>query len=226
MTLNTLYFQPHSDDAAMSSYFAIKSGYFGSSQGLLTVFSKSNWYEPGFPLENKSVFHITRTRLSEDRKFAKKAGVSFFFWPYRDCLLRNKKTIFNPLNPLPSKLVQRITKDLINFVDKKKVKNIIVPFPRGEKQHLDHRIVFCATLQCKKVRNYINVYFVDDMPYGYVSSCRNEGLRLYKSFPASSEEKLSVLGIYKSQISDYFKKSVAAITKRNKFRERILCPKN
>jgi hypothetical protein len=226
MAIETLYIQPHSDDAAMSSYFTIKSGYFGSSQGLLTVFSKSNWHEPGLLSESASVSEITRTRLREDCEFAKKAGVPLFLWPYRDCLLRNKKTIFNPLNPLPSKLVQRITKDLINFVDKKKVKNIIVPFPRGEKQHLDHRIVFCATLQCKKVRNYINVYFVDDMPYGYVSSCRNEGLRLYQSFAVNLEEKLGVLAIYKSQISDYFKKSVTAITKRNKFRERILCPKN
>lgn len=219
----TLFVQPHSDDAALSSYFIIRSGILPKPYTLATVFSKSNWINP----EQRSSFppglqteKITEIRIAEDRRFAKLLGIENDFFGFLDCPLRHGKVILAPDAPLEENLISQTAETIEKSSKKHKSKNIVIHFPEGERKHCDHRIVYEAAL---RIKDRFKIYFVDDIPYSRVISPEKNNLRIFKEIPIINlAEKLEAMEIYKSQISDIpHRAQVKKLSSENKSFERI-----
>ncbi|MFH1192804.1 MAG: PIG-L family deacetylase [Candidatus Jorgensenbacteria bacterium] len=223
----TLFVQPHSDDIVMSSYFLIKAEVLPRPYYLLTIFSKSNWIDP-IKKEKRHLNYtettITQLRKGEDRRFAKLLRLSPYFFDFGDCLLRNKKTYFCPHDKLEKNLVDEISRSIIVFIKAHHVQSVVVHFPSGSRQHLDHRIVYRAS---KDIKPPTQLYFVDDFPYSRVSNLGSWNLRIFKRVKIKDiQEKFRAMELYDSQTCKSFFNGIQKITTQNKGFERILILKN
>lgn len=219
--------QPHSDDIVMSSYFLIKAEVLPRPYHLLTVFSKSNWLDP---VRRKKLYlddtktAITRLRRGEDRQFAKSLRLTPHFFDFKDCLLRNGRTYLHPHDRLEKNLVDEISKSIATFIEMHRVQNVVIHFPSGPRQHLDHRIAYRAS---KDIKLPIQLYFVDDFLYSRVSSLKSRNLRVFKRVRIKNiREKFRAMKLYDSQMCDSFFNEVQKITSQNKGFERLLVIKS
>lgn len=223
MQQGTIFVQPHSDDAVMSSYFLIKAEILPRPYFLLTVFGQSNWLDP---IQNKKnytqingVTEITRLRKMEDKKFAKPFNLKLIFLNLEDCLLRNGKVFYNPKKELDRSLLGVVSKTLSSLLEKYKAKNIVAPFPSGKRQHYDHRIV-CEAIK-SLLDNTYGRFFVDDIPYSRIANFNRYHLRLFASQKGNLNDKFRAMDIYHSQMCTLFFDQTRKIFKQNQGYERL-----
>jgi LmbE family N-acetylglucosaminyl deacetylase len=227
MLRGTAFIQPHSDDTVMSSYFLIKAGVLPRPYYLITVFSRSNWVDPVYRARylkpgGKPEEMITRLRMKEDKQFAKGLLMKPLFLNFRDCLLRNNITIFDPKQPLDASLVRRVYDSLHRAVTRHKILNIVIPCPSGAEQHYDHRVVYQAA---KSLSVDHSIHLVDDLPYSRLPKGKGK-IRSVRSVAVKSlEEKFQAMGIYDSQMCDLFFRKVKKITEMNGGFERLMTTK-
>jgi len=223
MQKGTIFVQPHSDDIAMSSYFLIKAEILSKPYFLLTVFGQSNWLDPikskGEYAENNNMAEITRSRKTEDERFAKSLDLKLLFFNLEDCLLRNGKVFYNPKKELDQNLLGMVGKTLSSSLRKYKAKNIVAPFPSGKRQHYDHRIV-CEAIKSLS-GNLYSRFFLDDIPYSRVANFSKHNLSMFARQKGNMNDKFKAMSIYDSQMCRLFFDQTRKIFKQNQGYERL-----
>lgn len=225
MSKGTIFIQPHSDDAVMSSYFLIKTEVLPKPYYLLTVFGQSNWIDPIKKrgrryTQSKDQIAVTRIRKTEDKKFTKSLGLTLLFFNLEDCLLRNGEVFYQPNKKLNTDLVKKVGAIIDASIKKYKAKNIVVPFPSNTKQHYDHRIVREAIKSLPATS--CNRFFVDDIPYGRITNHSKYNLHLFTRLKIDDiYDKFRAMKIYDSQMRRLYLKQVQKIARQNQGCERI-----
>jgi LmbE family N-acetylglucosaminyl deacetylase len=225
MRIGTIFIQPHSDDAVMSSYFLIKAEILPRPYYLLTVFGQSNWIDPIKKqhlnyIKNNDCKIITRLRKNEDKKFAELFNLFLLFNNLKDCLLRHGQVFYRANEKLDTCLIKEVLRIINNLINKYNIKNIVVPFPYGTKQHYDHRIVYESIKLLPK--NIASCFFVDDIPYSRIGDPEKYSLKLYSRVKiVNLEDKFKAMKIYDSQMCRLFFRQVKKIAQQNKGYERL-----
>ena len=222
MKTGTAFIQPHSDDAVMSMYYSIKSGYLPKPYFLVTAFSESDWVDPvqRIFLEdshiNLSKEVVTDLRKYEDIEFANKCDMKCIFLCISDSKIRTGGAIFDPLVSLDGKIINELHLKLNKTLSEIQVCTIVFPHPVGEKQHIDHRILFEV---CGQLQGYTK-YFSDDFPYSRV----DDSISFTNGNMVSADsilEKFKMMSIYKTQMNSYFYEDVSHLHSKNGNTERL-----
>lgn len=208
----------------MSSYFLIKEEILPRPYYLITIFGKSNWIHPHKKKEYLNDRYkyktVTYIRKTEDENFAELLNLKLIFFNLEDCLLRNGEVFYKPNKKLDTDLVNKVKIIIDTSIKKCKVRNIVVPFPSGLKQHYDHRIVYEALMLL--TTKSCNRFFVDDIPYSRVVNPDKYNLRLFAKLKITNlYEKFQAMKIYNSQMCKLFFDQVQKITMQNKKYERL-----
>lgn len=223
MQKGTAFIQPHSDDAVMSMYYTIKSGYLPKPYYLITAFSESDWVDPIQRVFLKESYtelsqeKITEIRELEDKEFANFCDMKPIFLKMPDSKIRLGQAIFDPNTALDPEVIAELNYKLSKTLSEINIGTIVFPCPNGERQHIDHRILFEV---CIKMQDY-NKYLSDDFPYGII-----EDVKLYNIVQSihtnSILEKFKVMSLYKSQMNSYFYEDVLNLHTKNGNTERLL----
>lgn len=222
MQTGTAFIQPHSDDAVMSMYYSIKSGYLPKPYFLITAFSESDWIDPvqRIFLEDSHITLsrnvITNLRKLEDMEFANRCDMKYISLGIPDSKIRTGGAIFDPSALIDNKITTKLHLKLDKVLSEIQVGTIIFPHPAGEKQHIDHRILFEV---CSQLQGYIK-YFSDDFPYSRVDDSTRH--TIYNQISVDSIlEKFKMMSIYKTQMNSYFYEDVFHLHSKNGNIERL-----
>jgi len=216
--MGTCFISAHSDDICMSCFGIINSGIFIKPYYLLTVFGVSEYAEVT-KRSNYCETDFTNIRLSEDEVFAKELGMHFDFFKIPDCLKRYEKVIFNKDAELDWVLIRELKHKLKRFIISKGIKNLIVHYPWGDVQHLDHRITLHITsLNAKELS--VNIYYVDDFPYSNIVDVNKLKQHKVKINNLLRYQKHQVMNIYESQMCELFHNMVDILCAKNQMFER------
>jgi len=109
---------------------------------------------------------IARIRLLEDLKFSKMIGVSYHYSNLPDSKIRNGRGIADPRRPLEteSATLSELYQVLRRFRSKVGAQVIVVPWPYGPKQHIDHRLLHEAAIRVAEDTG-VTLFYLDDLPY-------------------------------------------------------------
>ena len=204
----TCFLSPHSDDISMSGFFVIKEEILPRPYYLFTVFGESEYVDRHYknhPIKSE----ITSIRLEEDLRFAKMVDLEFIFLKEPDCWKRFNRIIQESSISLDFALIERIFSLVFSQLSKLNIKNIVVPYPFGRKQHYDHRITF-EVAQKLSIEANLNLYYLDDLPYSIAKMGANLIDIIYskKMNTEDLQAKYAIMNIYKSQMCEYFYKSI------------------
>lgn len=223
MNRGTAFIQPHSDDAVMSMYYTIKSGYLPKPYFLITAFSESDWIDPvqRIFLEeshvNLSQGIITNLRKLEDVEFANNCDMKCVFLGMPDSKIRTGGAIFDPSVSLDTKIITELHLLLDKMLQELQIGTIVFPCPVGKRQQIDHRILFDA---CSKLKSYTK-YLIDDFPYSRIDDSALY-IIAHEIQVGSPLEKFKMMSLYKTQMNSYFYEDILSLHNKNKGIERLL----
>lgn len=221
MPNGTIFIQPHSDDAVMSSYFLMKAEVLPRPYYLLTVFGRSNWVDPikGQKYRRLNASKVTHIRNDEDKRFAKLLRLKLLFLDFEDQLLRTGKVSYTPTKKLSQELFKEIRNTLTILLKEHNIKNVVTSFPSGTRQHYDHQIV-CEVVKSLST-NLGSLFFVDDIPYSKITKSDENKLQLFTRLKGSLMDKFKAMKIYDSQMCKLFFNKVRELSKQNRRHERM-----
>ena len=240
----TILLSPHSDDIVMAAYHIIMERVLPGPLYLVTAFSRSRSMRiekrrlldkhilPKLLSGSRNSLNLKRTilrnlrnpetvtqiRLEEDARFCKLIQATPVAIDLPDCELRRGGMITDPSWDLEkeSATIARLRDEVAGILDRWLANLLICPWPYGENQHLDHRLVLEAASDLAASKK-TTLLFLDDLPYSRrpVESVFFEKRRnvLYKSIllplgSPSIRAKHKAMEIYKSQMKEYFHKFV------------------
>ncbi|WP_424103342.1 PIG-L family deacetylase [Paraburkholderia sp.] len=211
-SISTLILSPHCDDAPLSLGAALLDGVFGERPRVAVVFSRSR-YTKTQPCTGEEP-EVTRLRNAEERAAADRADYDVEFWGYGEPFVRPG---FNPDCTSDSQLFD-VTRSIEGDVAWRAVSSAVedalsrheglLMVPLGCGNHIDHRIVHHAVLQCYAKYPRIWVGFYEDLPYcnhicdeDILSHVPNLNDRKLSSrlVQLGIDSKISLLRIYRSQ---------------------------
>jgi LmbE family N-acetylglucosaminyl deacetylase len=163
-------------------------------------------------LDLEEIYKVSRIRLSEDISFSKSIGAKIKYFDLPDSQLRDGKAIMDPNLPLhPDEALSAKLRSLLQRVIKETgVANVLSPWPYGNKQHVDHRLVCDAASRAARELD-VNLYYVDDQPYSRrpLDVARDDLGRvcrpvLVKLSMSDMKRKYGAMNIYGSQMIDQY----------------------
>jgi LmbE family N-acetylglucosaminyl deacetylase len=224
----TLFLSPHHDDVCFNSFGLIWAQTFSKPMYLATVFTKSNYVAERrlWPFSNTfawlkyrywTVFPntISIVRLKEDKRFCNMIGAEQLSFGLSDLRVRHSSkeipNLSRPDLPLEWSVIREIQALLEKTLASIKVRTMVAPWPYGENQHLDHRLVNIAAVNLAISRPDLTLYLMDDVPYSrrpIRENVRVEGMAgSYKPFvfhldSELLELKFKAMKLYGSQMRD------------------------
>jgi LmbE family N-acetylglucosaminyl deacetylase len=161
-------------------------------------------------------YKITRVRILEDLNFSRRMGVRFMHLGLPDSKWRHGRPIMDSTWLLGNEqgIADRVCHALDPIVSRLDVQVVATPWPYGERQHVDHRIVSeCATHIAE--RRSLRLLYLDDLPYSRrplgVMSNTSGNLYVPITVRLSAEEmkaKLAAMGLYWSQMIPEYRQAV------------------
>jgi len=111
-------------------------------------------------------YKITRIRLLEDMSFSKRMKMKFRYLNLPDSQARQGRPIMDPAWRLSNeaRLLGKVQSSVENLILRTGVQAIAAPWPYGERQHVDHRIVSEVAAHIAESTG-IRLYYLDDQPY-------------------------------------------------------------
>lgn len=210
MLNGTCFISPHSDDTCIAGALTIQAEVLPRPYSMVTVFSKSRYIDSSFDLQPKTKELISQLRCEEDEDFCQALNIQPYFLDNSDCDLRKNTVDFSPEAELDEDLLQSLIFQLKNLLQEIKPKVVVMQYPFGPKQHVDHRLTLKAIETIQSDLNY-DLLFFDDLPYSYV----NENQIATKSTVKITEEnymlKRKLMDLYKSQMCSYFYDSISML---------------
>jgi len=209
--MSTLLVSPHSDDIAIAAGHLVVSNYMPKPLHLITIFSISNWVEPSWVI-NVNDRAITQIRLKEDQEFCTLIDAKFHTGNLEDCAMRYGTALFEPEIPIDLEIVTTIQNKLEAVIREERIKVIVVQFPHGSQQHLDHRMV-CSATSFVSLQHNLELIFIDDLPYSRIpistTVCHPNGNSMIPNIVKLSDKDLmqkhEKMRIYASQMcEEYF----------------------
>lgn len=201
------FLSPHSDDTFLELYFTIANRVLPGEYFLCTVFSESNYVD----ISQKDLFledTITNIRVAEDLAMARKLGMKYFTINEPDCLMRYGLVFFDDCL-LDEELIVKISERICILVKEQGIDYIIAPYPWGNKQHYDHRVLCKVAKRVAEIEK-VNLLWTNDIPY---SSIPKEIIKkcIWSKILTDSDvlEKVSKLDyFYPSQTCEYYKDAI------------------
>lgn len=211
----TLFLSPHSDDMAMSAYHILKKGLLPKPYYIATVFSYSNYSK--FKDVNDPD-KMTFIRIKEDVGFCNIVGAKLYTLNIPDCEMRHGDAIFDSNWPLEKEndIIRNIQTQLNNIVKKTGCKVLASPWPCGNYQHLDHRLVYYSVANFA-LNTKLKLVLLDDQPYSRrpMKTIELEPYARveYRPFllvldPEEISLKHIAMSIYKSQMCNFYHKAI------------------
>jgi LmbE family N-acetylglucosaminyl deacetylase len=117
-------------------------------------------------LDLEEIYKVSRVRLSEDISFSKRIGAKIKYFDLPDSKIRDGKAIMDPNWPLhhAGPVSAKLRSLLERTIKETGAANVLSPWPYGNKQHVDHRLVCDAASRVARDLD-VNLYYVDDQPY-------------------------------------------------------------
>jgi LmbE family N-acetylglucosaminyl deacetylase len=173
---------------------------------------------PGKILQNlldlRQPYKISRIRLLEDLSFSRRAGMRLSYLNFPDSKSRHGRAILDPNWPLANEddVLGKLIPVLKNVISRMKVQIIAAPWPYGERQHIDHRLVNESAVRIAEDMG-IGLFYLDDQPYSRRPIEKMVDVRgrqytpvVTKLDPSEMSRKYSAMNLYSSQmVSEFFK---------------------
>jgi LmbE family N-acetylglucosaminyl deacetylase len=163
-------------------------------------------------LDLEEIYKVSRIRLSEDISFSRSIGAKTKYFDLPDCKVRYGRAIMDPNWPLdPDEPLSTKLRSLLERTIKETgVANVLSPWPYGNRQHVDHRLVCHAATRSAHDLN-VNLYYADDQPYSRrpLDVARDDFGRVYspvlvKLSVSDMKGKYAAMNIYGSQMIDQY----------------------
>jgi LmbE family N-acetylglucosaminyl deacetylase len=163
-------------------------------------------------LDLEEIYKVSRIRLSEDISFSKGIGAKIKYFDLPDSQVRDGRAVMDPNWPLhpDGPLSTKLRGLLERTIRETGVSNVLSPWPYGNKQHVDHRLVCHAASRAAHDLN-VNLYYVDDQPYSRrpLDVARDDLGRvchpvLVKLSIPDMKSKYEAMNIYGSQMIDQY----------------------
>lgn len=163
MSVATVIFSPHADDAALSLGGVIQKKILKQPITLLTIFGRSNYLRNTAFQENWQ--EVTRQRMSEDRAFASAAHLNWKFLELPEAGLRlgpSFEKIFSDKPYTKSPAPAGLAAALQEVLDVTNPSFLLAPLGLG--RHHDHLIVRGLAGELAGQRQIVTIYY-EDLPY-------------------------------------------------------------
>ncbi len=218
----TLILSPHCDDIAFSLGASVMVHEWGGNVRGVVIFSKSRYsLRNGW---NNEVDTQTAVRNGEERRAGEMAGYEVDFLGFPEPGVRpgysEVTEIFSPelrfeADPIWAQVDARLQALLADFAE---TGGGVVLSPLGVGRHVDHRMVAASFRSALPRLPQITAAFYEDLPYAGRFSSQEirrlvpEGLGLQPVLKSRGnlEDKMRLLRVYESQVSDDDYNSVAA----------------
>ncbi|MDA4124049.1 MAG: hypothetical protein OK438_01170 [Thaumarchaeota archaeon] len=150
--------------------------------------------------------------MSEDISFSRSIGAKTKYFDLPDCKVRYGRAIMDPDWPLgpDERLSTKLRSLLERTIKETGVANVLLPWPYGSRQHVDHRLVCHAATRAARDLN-ANLYYVDDQPYSRrpLDVAHDDLGRVYrpvlvKLSMSDMKSKYEAMNIYGSQMVDQY----------------------
>jgi LmbE family N-acetylglucosaminyl deacetylase len=231
--VRTVILSPHCDDAPLSLGSALNVERFGKKPSVFVLFSLSR-YTLDFPC-NGSLKVISEIRRKEELAAARQANYEAHFCglaePFARPDFKTFNDIFDPQREVRADLTWKEARTKIADIFKLKADLILAPLGCGN--HIDHRIVNRAAIECAQELPAPHLGFYEDLPYCFALGDYSIEQRVpVEDFPNlvphtltdSFEKKLALLRCYESQIDERQRRQVSAYWLR-RGGERLWIPK-
>lgn len=217
--VGTCFLSPHSDDIVMSSFAVLHSKLLPEPYTLLTIFSDSNYVEPTKANKYK-LSDITNIRITEDKEFAALMSMKYSYFSKKDCLKRLNKVIFKPNSIYDKALFNELYNNIVCFLFSNQILNIVVHKPNGEKQHIDHQMIWSIANEIYNKYQNFSLYYVDDIPYSIIDE-KSELFEIIYLSDTILKKKHNAMDIYSSQMCSHYHEQVDCYLKNNNGHERL-----
>lgn len=210
MLNGTCFISPHSDDTCIAGALTIQAEVLPRPYSMVTVFSKSRYIDASFNLKTKSKEIISQLRCEEDKAFCQALNIQPYFLDNSDCDLRKNAVDFLPEITLDADLLQILIIQLKDLLQEIKPKVVVMQYPFGPKQHIDHRLTLKAIEIIQRDLNY-DLLFFDDLPYSFVNETQ---IAVKNTIDLTKENytlKRKLMNIYNSQMCSYFYDSISML---------------
>jgi LmbE family N-acetylglucosaminyl deacetylase len=214
-----LVLSPHCDDAPLSLGAALLGECLGHEPDVVIVFSVSR-YTRDQPCTGP-IHEVTAIRHAEERLAGKKAGYTPTFLGFGEPFVRHgfnrPGQIFDRRRAVEDDYLWPAVSSAVEDIVSESYDLVLAPLACGG--HIDHRIVNRIVLSCCKSRPSLRVGFYEDLPYSAGmsdSAILNMVPRLQHVslkpmlIQMGLDEKLALLRIYASQLSNIQLQQVAA----------------
>jgi LmbE family N-acetylglucosaminyl deacetylase len=170
-------------------------------------------------LDLGEIYKVSRIRLSEDISFSKSVGAKFRYFDLPDSKVRHGEAITDPGWPINAEesLSTTLRGLLERTIKETGVASVLSPWPYGNRQHVDHRLVCHAAGRVASDLN-MNLYYVDDQPYGRrpLDAALDDFGRVFrptlvKLSAPDMKRKYETMNIYGSQMTDQYFTAVRSV---------------